>query len=235
MVRLLSPTFVRVFRGTVYDPKRLHKNELQSLRGLDVPHLYFHSFGAPAVGDGDGVCASQAVAAAGDMAINGALASGGAVEMDAPRTVRIDSNTASNTTQTATVYGTDLYGEAMAESIDFNGTTSVSGAKAFATVTRVAVSAALAGTGNVGTLNRFGLPIVMASREDAIATNRDGDAQTGIITPAVTLVATATTGDVRGTMLPSNAPNGSARYGILYRIANNRSRVAVFGVEQWAG
>jgi hypothetical protein len=65
------------------------------------------SLGAPIAADDDGICAQQTAAGAGDLTINGALASGGAVTLDVPRCVQVDA--AGAATAVVTVYGTDVF------------------------------------------------------------------------------------------------------------------------------
>lgn len=106
---------------------------------------------SPAAADVDGVCAAQAVAGAGNLTIDGALASGGVATMDIPRHLVIDSTNAGDTTQTLTITGTDRYGNTLTEAIAANGTTAVDGTKNFATVTQVASDGAFTGNVTVGT------------------------------------------------------------------------------------
>jgi len=170
------------------------------------------NLGAPDVLDVDGICVAQAVAAPGNMLINGALATGGVATMDKPRAVEIDSSGVGDTTQTATITGTDVYGKTMTEDIAFNGTTAVAGVKAFKTVTQVAVDIALAGNGNVGTTDVLGLPVYLPDVAFVLQEIEDGAVATaGTLVAGVNTVdgETATSGDVRGTYVPNGAANGA--------------------------
>lgn len=184
-----------------------------------VPSSLVHiNLSNPVAIDVDGICAAQAVAGAANATINGALASGGAVTLDVARAVQIDSSDAGDTTQTVTVTGTDVYGRAMSEAIAANGTTAVSGKKAFKTITQVAVSAAYTGNLTVGTTDILGLPVFLPNAGHIL-----GELTNGAVPTAGTVVAgivtaggsTATTGDVRGTYLPNQATDGSKVYQII--------------------
>ena len=83
------------------------------------------------------ICAAQAVAAAGNATINGTVASGGVANLDVARGVSIVTSNAGNTTQTVTVTGIDYYGQAQTETLTCNGTTTVSGKKAFEAISQV--------------------------------------------------------------------------------------------------
>jgi hypothetical protein len=137
------------------------------------------------------------------------------VKLDAPRTLQYKSSNVGDTTQTVTVRGTDEYGVAVTETVTLNGTTVVNGKKAFQTVISDTTSATLAGNLSIGTLNVFGLPFflpggtsngagyvvkqVADGAADAVSTTAGGDLT----------VATATTGDVRGTITFTATPDGS--------------------------
>lgn len=132
------------------------------------------SLGAPIALDADGVCAAQAIAGAANASINGALASGGAVTLDVPRALQMVSSGAGDNTQTVTVTGTDVYRYAMKETFSLNGTTAVTGKKAFKTITQVAVSAAMAGNLSVGTTDILGLPEFLPERGFLISELHNG-------------------------------------------------------------
>jgi len=183
-----------------------------------------------------GVAAAQAVAGAGNLTINGTLATGGVATLDVPRAVSILSTNAGDTTQTATVYGTDGYGVPTVETIAFNGTTGVSGKKAFKTVTRVAISAVMTGNATVATTDVFGLPYRADDRGTILTAWASAFVTTGTFAAAVTTSpATATTGDVRGTY---NVPSAADAAKILYVwqfIADNDTNNGLYGVDQFGG
>lgn len=203
-----------------------------NLPGAPISPVYVYDV-VPVALDADGIAAAQAVAGAADLTLNGALASGGTVTLDVPRTVEIDSSNAGDTTQTATVYGTDVYGAPMTETIAFNGTTAVAGQKAFKTVTRVAVSAAMTGNANVGTTNVFGLPFRVDSRNYIQTAWNGAFVTTGTFAAAdTTSPATATTNDVRGTYAVPDAADGSKRLTVWMYIEDADTTTGLYGVAQ---
>lgn len=178
------------------------------------------------------VAAAQAVAAAGNLTINGASASGGVATLDVPRAVSIVSSNAGDTTQTATVFGFDVYGQPMSELIAFNGTTTVSGQKAFRRVTRVAISAAMAGNASVGSTDILGLPHRVTSRNYMLTAWDGAFVTTGtFVAGDTTNPATTTTDDVRGTYLPPSATNGTRRL-TVYIYAQTDTQTTAYGVAQ---
>jgi hypothetical protein len=187
----------------------------------------------PATLSATAVAAAQAVAVAGNLTINGASATAGVATLDVPRAVSIVSSNAGDTSQIATVTGTDTYGIAMSEAITFNGTTTVSGKKAFKTVTRVAVSPLLAGNASVGSTDVFGLPIRADSRNYVQTAWNAAFVTTGTFTAAVTTSpATTTTGDVRGTFAVPDAANGTKRLTLWVFVADPDTQTGLYGVTQ---
>ena len=167
----------------------------------------------PATISATAVCAAQAVAAAGNATINGTSATGGVATFNCTRNVSIVSSSASDTTQTVTVTGTDYWGQAQTSLLTINGTTTVNGLKGFKTITRVAVSALFVGNLSVGMGDTFGLPYKVT---DAGYLTRTGWAgavadNAGTFTAADTATATASTGDVRGTFLPATSASNGVR------------------------
>lgn len=175
--------------------------------------VFVINLGAPDAIDDNGIAEAQNLAAAGDLTLNGALVSDGVAVLDVPRNVIVDSGGAD--TAVLTVYGTDEYGVAMRESITLNGTTAVSGKKAFKTITRIAASAAISNGAFVGTGDVLGLPVFLPNVACVFREIADAAAAT-----AGTLVAgdvaagasTATTADVRGTYDPNSACNGEINF-----------------------
>ena len=178
------------------------------------------------------VAAAQAVAAAGNLTINGASAASGVATFAVARAVSIVSTGAGDTTQVATVTGTDVYGLPLSEAITFNGTTTVNVKKAFLTVTRVAISAALAGNASVGSTDIFGLPIRANSRNYVQTAWNGAFVTTGTFTAADATTATTTTGDVRGTYLVPDASNGTKRLTLWVFVADDDTQTGLYGVTQ---
>lgn len=164
------------------------------------------NLGAPATADADGVCASQALNTGTDGLINGALATLGVATFDVPRNVVA----AWTGTAVITITGTDEYGNVVVES-SASGT-SLTGKKAFKTITQVRVSANVTAL-TVGSGVLLGLPVFLPDVPDVFREIMDGVAATpGTTVAGDQTAATATTGDVRGTYSPNSAPNGSRVY-----------------------
>ena len=185
------------------------------------------NLGKPSASDSDGAVASQAATAAGGLAtgINGALASGGVATFDVPRNVVA----AWTGTAVLTVTGTDEYGNVVRES-SASGT-SLTGKKAFKTVTAVSTSADITGL-TVGTSKVLGLPVFLSNAVEVLKEIEDGAAATsGTVVAGDTTAATATTGDVRGTYAPNGTPNGSLRFELIVALQSPE----YLGVSQFAG
>lgn len=185
------------------------------------------SLGKPATSDSDGAVASQACTLADGLAtgINGALASDGVATFDVPR------NVVAGWTGTAvlTVTGTDEYGNVVVESSGSG--TSLTGKKAFKTVTGVTTSADITGL-TVGNSKVLGLPVFLPSSAEVLVELEDEAAPTaGTKTAGVVSTATATTGDVRGTYAPNSNPDGSKKFELILALRNPEYK----GVSQYAG
>lgn len=196
--------------------------------GIETIPLYWHNFGAPITADADGVAASQSVTVATTplAAINGALATAGVATFDVPRNVVA----AWTGTAVLTVTGTDQYGSVMTQA-SASGT-SLTGTKAFKTVTSCSFSADVT-SATIGTGDVLGLPF----RVDAnglIAARANNAIDAGTFVPAVTTdPATAVTGDVRGTFDPAVALNGTNTCAVLLKVANLETKIGAFGVKQF--
>lgn len=207
-------------------------NGTASIPGVPMSPVFIYDV-VPVALSATAVAAAQAVAGAGNLTINGASASGGVATLDVPRAVSVVSSNAGDTTQVATVYGTDAYGVATSEAITFNGTTTVAGQKTFKTVTRVAISAALAGNASVGSTDIFGLPYRVDSRNYCLTAWNGAFVTTGTFAAAdTTSPATTTTNDVRGTYLVPDAANGTKRLTVWMYIVDEDTQTGLYGVTQ---
>jgi hypothetical protein len=112
---------------------------------------------APTALDADGVCASQTLAGAGDLTINGALASSGVATFGEQQRVTLYS-TANYSLLTFTVYGTTANGAVISESLAGPNNSTVTTTSNFKTVTRIAASAALATAILAGNSNALETP-----------------------------------------------------------------------------
>lgn len=195
-----------------------------------------------------GLATAQAVAGAGNLTLTAGTGVTTLVDdsgttryvLDTPRNVTIVSSNAANTTQTALISGYDVYGQLMSQLLTFNGTTTVSGTKAFKSVIRIAISAAITGTASAGFGDILGIPVRVTDAGYIVNVKWAGvlAADAGTFVAAVlTDPATTTTGDVRGTYLPSSATNGSRRLVMAIAVpaigcGPNATRIGAFGVTQ---
>jgi hypothetical protein len=193
------------------------------------------------------IAASQTPAAAGALTLTAGASTKSVVRSDGTTVIQLDcaravsvTLAASGTPRAYTVSGYDYYGQPMTEQITSVANATTPGKKAFYQI--VSVVGAGGGSGQaltVGTTDVIGLPIrvvdagYVASVGWANTLARDA----GTFAAAVTTAATATTGDVRGTYVPSTATNGSSR--IIMSIAcnaimvgPNATRVGALGVTQ---
>ena len=155
--------------------------------------------------------------------------------LDIPRTLAVKSST-TDTTQVVTVRSLDEYGVAVSESFTLNGTTAVVGLKAVKQVLSIQSNLTLAGTISIGTnAGGFGLPYYLAAQTGTgiggvLKESQDGATATaGTPVGGVLTLATATTGDVRGTISPNTAPDGTKVYSVYLFVSD----AAFLGVPQY--
>ena len=176
------------------------------------------SLGTPATADVNGVF--EAVSqTAGAITLDGALATDGVVTFDVPRNIVVDSGGAD--TAVITFTGTDEYGQTMVEAITLNGTTAVAGKKAFKTITSAANSATTANGAFAGPGDALGLPIFVGSVAEILKELEDEAAATaGTFVGGSAVEPSATSADVRGTMTPNTAPDGSAEFELVVAVSD---------------
>jgi len=171
--------------------------------------------------------------------IGGGPAGNTVYQLDCPRAVSA-SLVAGGTAGTITVTGYDFYGQPMSEAITTVAASTVNGKKAFFQISTVATSAATTTAVTVGTTDILGIPVRVTS-VPFFATVKFGtstiaqDAGTFVAADATT--ATTTTGDVRGTYVPSASTDGIKRLvaGVLVPgIASgpNATRIGALGTNQ---
>jgi hypothetical protein len=144
-----------------------------------------------------------------------------------------------------TVSGYDYYGQAMTESITSSSSvsTAVSGKKAFYQIASITSAGATGTAVTSGTTDVLGLPVrvidagYLVSIGWAGAVARDTGGNQAFVAADMTNPATSTTGDVRGTYLPSTASNGSRRLVIgiavpAIAVGPNATRTGALGVTQ---
>jgi hypothetical protein len=166
----------------------------------------------------------------------------------------ISSNAADGATFSVTVRGWDVYGVPMTETITLNGTTAVYGKKAWKYVNTIQYNktggGTTTGTITLGTGDTFGIALKSDFFEYmSIYWNAAFQpANTGWLVADSTTPATATTGDVRGTIQLgvngagtgyTTSPNGSIRLAAFMSVpaynavnANNLNYATLFGVTQ---
>ena len=194
------------------------------------------------------IAATQTPAAAGAITLTAGTSvksvvtlNGTVLQLDVPRAVSVTTGAGSPTTRNFTVSGYDYYGQAMSEVIASSGTasTAVNGKKAFYQISGITVSGGTVVAITIGTTDILGIPVRVT---DAGYIARAGYNNTlaedaGTFAAAATATATTTTGDVRGTYVPSAATDGIKRLvmGILLpaiAVGPNATRVGALGVTQ---
>ena len=222
-----------IYAGAAYYPPLTDANERL---GAPITFMTKVDLGTPDTGDLDGVSDAHDGTSVLSVVIDGALATGGVATFAFPRAVSIDTNSAGDTTQTATITGTDVYGEDLVEIITFNGTTAVVGQKAFKTVTAVTLSATLTGTCDIGESEILGLPYALSDKSNLLSTWFGGVDEATLPTIVVadtTAVTTGTTNDVRGTLLLNSTLDESQIY--LYMVVDASTKALMVGVDQYGG
>lgn len=187
------------------------------------------NLGSPGAADADGYVTTGAITAAEGATLNGALVASGVGVANA----ETGRNVVAAWTGTAvmTVTGTDMYGNTIVESSGSG--TSMTGKKAFKTVTAVSVSADVTGA-TVGTGDVIGLPSFLPSAGYILKELEDGAAATSGTTVAglsVNTKSTATTADVRGTYDPNSACDGSKAFSLVCALPDPTFR----GNDQYGG
>ena len=202
----------------------------------------------PLTSNAANICASQTPAAAGSLNLLTTSLLGGkyltrpdgvnVVQVDCPRALSV-TLTAGGTATTITITGYDEYGQRMSEAITSVAGATTNGKKAFYQVSGVTTSAATVQAVTIGTTQLIGLPVRVTNGVyiSHVGWNTGFALDSGTLAAADTLTATTTTGDVRGTFSPSNAPDGIKRLviGLMLpgiAVGPNATRIGAFGVNQ---
>lgn len=192
-------------------------------------YLALVDLGSPIAGAANSIATSQAITLVGSGAtINGALGSGGVADLGLT-----GRNVVAAWTGTAvmTVTGTDMFGAPLVER-SASGI-SLTGKKAFKTVTSVTVSADVTAA-TVGTGNVLGLPVRLPAAGNILRELENGATATAGTTVgalASSTVSTATTADIRGTYVPNSTPDGSKGFQLICALPDP----AFAGEAQYAG
>tara|TARA_R110002167_G_scaffold20078_4_gene73915 strand:+ start:2347 stop:3186 length:840 start_codon:yes stop_codon:yes gene_type:complete len=191
--------------------------------------------GTPIVGDPNGIVVSQNLTALGVFSSSGtaaaAIAAGAlAGTMDYPRNIVA----AWTGTAVITITGTDVYDVALVQT-SASGT-SLTGTKAFKTVTNVSVSGNVTSL-TVGTGDVLGIPYALAGEHDVVSFYADAveEKLAATFVSQVTTVATGLTGDTRGTVNPNTTLDGSVQLYLRMAVAGIDSREGLVGVTQFGG
>lgn len=202
-------------------------------RGLPMSPLMKVDLGVPNAASTTAIVNAQAVAAAGAVTLAGT--NPGA---NYGRVLNVVSSNAGDTSQVVTITGKDYRNQTMVENITLNGTTTVVGVKAFASITSVVVSAAMAGNLSVGTTTKLGLPFRIAGKTSVLASYVDTTeelATASFTAGATNNPQTATTSDPRGFVTPATAPNGSRRFIVWMSPYGADSEIDVYGYPHFTG
>lgn len=194
------------------------------------------------------IAATQTPAAAGAITLTAGTSvksvvtnNGTVLQLDVPRAVSVTTGAGSPTSRNFTVSGYDYYGQAMSEVIASSGTasTAVNGKKAFYQISGITVSGGTVVAITIGTTDILGLPVRVtdAGYLARVGYNSTLAADAGTFVAAATATATTTTGDVRGTFVPSGATDGIKRLvmGILLpaiAVGPNATRIGALGITQ---
>lgn len=163
------------------------------------------------------------------------------VQLDVPRAVATTTGAGSPTTRNVTISGYDYYGQPMSEVIATGAvaSTTVNGKKAFFQISGITISGSPVVTVAVGTTDILGVPVRMTNVAYVSSVRWDSTLamDAGTFVAAVTTAATTTSGDVRGTYVPSSATNGTKRLvmGVLLpaiAVGPNSTRTGALGVTQ---
>lgn len=203
----------------------------------------------PAAIVANNIAASQTPAAAGSLTLTAGTSATAVVrqdgvsviQLDVPRAVGVTTGTGSPTSRNFTVSGYDVYGQPMSEVIasSASASTKVNGKKAFYQISSIAVSGGTVVAITVGTTDILGLPVRVTDRGyiDRAGWNNTLAEDAGTLVVADTNTATTTTGDVRGTFVPSSATDGAKRLVMsvllpALAVGPNATRAGALGVTQ---
>jgi hypothetical protein len=122
---------------------------------------------SPTALDADGVCASQTLGGAGNLTINGALASGGVATLGEQARITLYS-TANYSAVTFTIYGTDTMGRSISEAMAGPNNNTVTSTLNYKTVTRIASSGALSTAILAGNSNALETPWIRLNPREPV-------------------------------------------------------------------
>jgi len=177
----------------------------------------------PLLGVANAIALSQGVTSGIAGLINGGAAVGGVGVADVPRNVVA----AWTGTAILTIVGTDYWGQPQTEASPSG--TAHTGKKAFSTITSFSFNATVT-LATVGFGGKLGLPFAVRSGDIFATTFNDAADAVTLVAADGTTPATTTTGDVRGTVTPTAALNGSSFYAALIKPIDPNIQAQCFGV-----
>lgn len=160
--------------------------------------------------------------------------------LDVPRAVSITA-AAGAATRNYTVTGYDYTGQKMSELIpNVTASSTVAGKKAFKQILTIAVDGGTVANVSASTTDVLGIPVRSPSIEYVIAVHYNSVQAVATVTYVAadgTNPATASTGDVRGTMVPPTPTDGVKRLVAALAmpaiaVGPNATRAGAFGVDQ---
>lgn len=205
-----------------------------------VPNLTYHSnvdqngqakidIAAMAALDADGILAAQSIASAGSTTTFASTYSRTAMGQYG-RAVSVVASGAA--TSTVTVIGRDYLGQMIKETLTLNGTTTVNGNKAFASIEQVSWGATASVTINLGWGNKLGLPFRCIYLDTELVSGAV-PANAGALTAgaSASTAQTATSNDPRGLYTPhaSNVPDGTITHTLVMQV----DRASMFGIAHY--
>jgi|SRR5215469_10115267 len=139
-------------------------------------------------------------------------------------------------TGTVTLYGWDYLGQPMREDVTLNGVTPVAGKKAFKSFLNLTSPTAMVGiTVNIGSGSPLGLPYKALRCEYEVG-NGVSVAVGTFVAGVLTDPQTATTGDPRGTYVPTTTVNGTNIISAVFDFANDvntSNNGGLHGIQQY--
>ena len=194
------------------------------------------------------IAASQTASAAGSVVLTAGTSAKSVVntygqtviQLNTPRALQVNTST---TARTVTISGYDYFGQPMTEAITVTSAgTAKPGKKAFYQIASATINGSATAV-TIGTTDVLGLPVrvidagyvVKVGWNNTLAQDTGGNSQFTVAD--MTNPATSTTGDVRGTYIPSTASDGVKRLVMTIAIpaigaGPNATRVGALGVTQ---
>lgn len=164
--------------------------------------------------------------------------------LDVPRNIQVQmTHNSSLVACTVTITGYDKYRGKMVETLTVTATgtdKTVQGVKAFAYVYTVAIVSAgnaTTNTANIGFGAVLGLPYYLAEKSDLLSTWFNDAVDSATVVAGVTSTASATSGDVRGTVTLAGTLDGAKTLRVWMHVsdANAASRNGLLGIPHYAG